>query len=226
MRLFCLPILLAASAFAQPGATAQPPAGSQPAAPAREPGLYATFNTSMGTITAKLYEKEAPVTVRNFVALARGTKPWKDASGAMVTKPLYNNIMFHRVIPGFMIQTGDPTATGSHNCGITIPDEIRPSLKFDQPGRLAMANIGAPNSGGCQFFLTETANPGLDPAPGNSGYTIFGQVVEGQDVIGKIARVQRDRNDKPRTPVRLISVTIKREGPEPAPAAPKKGTKK
>jgi cyclophilin family peptidyl-prolyl cis-trans isomerase len=223
MRLFCLPILLAASAIAQPTATAQPPAGSQPAS-TREPGLYAIFNTSMGTITAKLYEKEAPLTVRNFVALARGTKPWKDASGARVTKPLYNNITFHRVIPGFMIQSGDPTATGSHDCGITIKDEILPTLKFDQPGRLAMANIGAPNSGGCQFFLTETANRGLDPAPGNSGYTIFGQVVEGQDLIGKIARVPRDRNDKPRTPVRLISVTIKREGPEPAPAASKKAT--
>jgi cyclophilin family peptidyl-prolyl cis-trans isomerase len=224
MRLVCLPVLLAASAFAQPAATAQPPAGSQPAG--REPGLYAVFNTSMGTITAKLYEKEVPTTVRNFVALARGTKPWRDASGAMVTKPLYNNITFHRVIPGFMIQTGDPTATGSHNCGIKIKDEILPALKFDQPGRLAMANLGEPNTGGCQFFLTEAANRGLDPAPGNSGYTIFGQVVEGQDLIGKIARVPRDKDDKPRTPVRLISVTIKREGPEPTPAAPAKSTKK
>jgi cyclophilin family peptidyl-prolyl cis-trans isomerase len=180
----------------------------------------------MGTITAKLYEKEAPITVRNFVALARGTKPWKDANDAMVTKPLYNNITFHRVIPGFMIQAGDPTATGAHNCGVTIKDEILPTLKFDRPGRLAMANIGEPNSGGCQFFLTEAANRGLDPAPGNSGYTIFGQVVEGQDVISKIARVPRDKNDKPRTPVRLISVTIKREGPEPAPSVSKKATPK
>jgi cyclophilin family peptidyl-prolyl cis-trans isomerase len=177
----------------------------------------------MGTITAQLYEKEAPITVRNFVALARGTKPWRDPkTSAMAAKPLYNNITFHRVIPNFMIQTGDPTATGSHNCGITIKDEIVPSLKFDKPGRLAMANIGAPNTGGCQFFITEQANPGLDPAPGNSGYTIFGQVTEGQDLVGKIARVPRDAQDKPRTPVRLISVTIKRVGPEPAAAAPKK----
>ena len=226
MRFVCLPVLLAASAFAQSAATAQPPAGSQPAPPAREPGLYAIFNTSMGTITAKLYEKEAPMTVRNFVALARGTKPWRDAGGAMVTKPLYNNITFHRVIPGFMIQSGDPTATGAHNCNVKLLDEILPTLKFDRPGRLAMANIGEPNSGGCQFFLTEAANRGLDPAPGNSGYTIFGQVVEGQEVIGKIARVERDKNDRPRTPVRLISVTIKREGPEPAPASPKKAAKK
>jgi peptidyl-prolyl cis-trans isomerase A (cyclophilin A) len=216
MTRISISILMAACAWAQ-APTAQPPAGSQPA-PAREPGLYAIFNTSMGTITAQLYEKEAPITVRNFVALARGTKAWKDASGAMVTRPLYNNITFHRVIPNFMIQTGDPTATGAHDCGIKIRDEILPTLKFDRPGRLAMANIGAPNTGGCQFFLTEAAQPGLDPAPGNSGYTIFGQVVEGQELIAKIARVPRDGDDKPRTPVRLISVTIKREGPEPAPA--------
>lgn len=209
---------------------AQPPAGSTPP-PALEPGLYAIFNTSMGTITAVLYEKEAPITVRNFVALARGTKPWKDPkTGAMVAKPLYNNITFHRVIPNFMIQTGDPTATGSHDCGFTIKDEIVPSLKFDRPGRLGMANTSRPNSGSCQFFITEVPYPSLDPAPGNSGYTIFGQVVEGQDLVGKIARVPRDSEDKPRTPVRLISVTIKRVGPAPeAPAtkaAPKKAAAK
>jgi cyclophilin family peptidyl-prolyl cis-trans isomerase len=213
---------MAASAFSQAPGAAQPPAGSAPV-PAREPGLYAIINTSMGTITAQLYEKDTPVTVRNFVALARGTKPWKDPkTGAMVAKPLYDNITFHRVIPGFMIQTGDPTATGAHDCGITIKDEILPGLKYDRPGRLGMANIGRPNSGGCQFFITEVPYAGLNPAPGNSGYTIFGQVVDGQDLVGKIARVPRDGNDKPKTPVRVISITIKREGPEPAAPAPKK----
>jgi peptidyl-prolyl cis-trans isomerase A (cyclophilin A) len=212
--------ILAACAYAQAPAT--PPAGS---GPELGPGLYAIFNTSMGTITAQLFEKEAPNTVANFVALARGTKPWKDPnSGAMVAKPLYNNITFHRVIPNFMIQTGDPTATGSHDCGFTIKDEIVPTLKYDKPGRLGMANIGRPNTGGCQFFITEVAYASLDPSPGNSGYTIFGQVVDGQDIVGKIARVPRDGSDKPRTPVRLVSVTIKRVGPEPAGAAkaPKK----
>ena len=205
--------LMAACAWSQ--APAQPPAGSAP--PTQEPGLYAIVNTSMGTITAKLYEQEAPINVRNFVALARGTKPWKDPkTGAMVAKPLYNNITFHRVIPNFMIQTGDPTATGAHDCGIKVKDEIVPSLKYDRPGRLGVANIGAPNTGGCQFFITEVAYPSLDAGPGNSGYTIFGQVVDGQDVVGKIARVPRDANDKPRTPVRLNNVTIKRVGPEPA----------
>ena len=221
-RLFLFAIL-AACAFAQAPAT--PPAGSTPA-PALEPGLYAIFNTSMGTITAQLFEKEAPITVANFVALARGTKPWKDPnSGAMVAKPLYNNITFHRVIPNFMIQTGDPTATGSHDCGFTIKDEIVPGLKYDRPGRLGMANIGRPNTGGCQFFITEVPYPGLDPP--NGGYTIFGQVVDGQDLVGKIARVPRDTSDKPRTPVRLVSVTIKRVGPEPAgKATPKKAPAK
>jgi len=216
-RIYLSWIAAAACAFAQAPGAAQPPAGSTPP-PAREPGLYAIFNTSMGTITARLFENETPVTVRNFVALARGTKPWKDGkTGQMVAKPLYNNITFHRVIPNFMIQTGDPTATGSHDCGIKIKDEIVPTLKFDQPGRLGMANIGAPNTGGCQFFITEVPYPSL-----NGGYTVFGQVVDGQDLVSKIARVPRDGGDKPRTPVRLMSVTIKREGPAPAPAAGKK----
>jgi peptidyl-prolyl cis-trans isomerase A (cyclophilin A) len=222
MKPFCLVALAAGCAFAQ--AQAQPPAGSTPP-PALENGLYATINTSMGAITAVLYEKEAPITVRNFVALARGTKPWKDPNtGKMVAKPLYSNITFHRVIPNFMIQTGDPTGTGSHDCGFTIKDEIVPTLKYDRPGRLGMANKG-PNTSDCQFFITDAAYPSLDPPSG--AYTIFGQVVEGQDIVGKIARVPRDGDDKPRTPVKLISVTIKRVGPAPeAPAAKKAAPKK
>jgi peptidyl-prolyl cis-trans isomerase A (cyclophilin A) len=222
MKRFSLFAMLAVCAWAQ--APAQPPAGST-AAPALDPGLYAIFNTSMGTITAVLYEKEAPITVRNFVALARGTKPWKDPKGVMVTRPLYNNITFHRVIPNFMIQAGDPTGTSSGDCGITIKDEIVPTLKFDRPGRLAMANTGSPNTGGCQFFITEVPTPQLDPAPGNSGYTIFGQVVDGQDLVPKIARVPT-RSEKPITPVRLISVTIKRVGPDPNAGAAKKAPAK
>jgi cyclophilin family peptidyl-prolyl cis-trans isomerase len=214
--------LIAFAAFAQTPApkTAAPAASKAPAptGPALEPGLYAIFNTSMGSFTAKLFETETPVTVRNFSALARGTKPWKDPkTGAMVAKPLFNNITFHRVIKNFMIQTGDPTGTGSHDCGFTIKDEIVPSLKFDQPGRLGMANIGSPNTGGCQFFVTAVPYPSL-----NGGYTVFGQVVDGQDIVNKIDNVPTDRNDKPLTPVRLISVTIKRVGPPPASAAPAK----
>jgi cyclophilin family peptidyl-prolyl cis-trans isomerase len=213
--------LMTLAAFAQtpaPKAPAPATKAPTPAGPALEPGLYAIFNTSMGSFTAKLFETETPVTVRNFSALARGTKPWKDPkTGAMVAKPLYNNITFHRVIKNFMIQTGDPTATGSHDCGFTIKDEIVPSLKFDQPGRLGMANIGSPNTGGCQFFVTTVPYPSL-----NGGYTVFGQVVDGQDIVNKIDSVPTNRDDKPITPVKLVSVTIKRVGPPPASATPAK----
>ncbi len=141
--------------------------------------MYARINTSAGTITALLFEKETPRTVRNFVALARGTQPWLDPKTRKVVKrPLYENLIFHRVVPYSMIQTGDPTETGAHNCGYVLNDEIVPTLKFDKPGRLAMANIGTPNSGACQFFITE------DPFEmGNGKYTIFGQVVEGQAIL-------------------------------------------
>ena len=175
-----------------------------------EPGLYARINTSAGTITALLFEKETPRTVRNFVALARGTQAWLDPkTRKVVQRPLYENLIFHRVIPGFMIQTGDPTETGAHNCGYVLKDEIVPELKFDKSGRLAMANTGTPNSGACQFFITE------DPYPdGNGKYTIFGQVVEGQELVAKIAHVIRDENDKPRIPTKLINVTFVRIVPK------------
>ncbi len=168
------------------------------------PGIYAVIHTSMGTITAELYDRAAPVTVRNFVALARGTREWLDPkTHKPVTRPLYDNLLFHRVIPDFMIQTGDPTGTGSYNCGFTLPDEIGP-YRFDQPGRLAMANKG-PNTGDCQFFITEAPTPWL-----NGKHTIFGQVVDGQKVVSKIANVVRDDNDKPRFPIKLLHVDVMR----------------
>ena len=171
----------------------------------RPNGLYAIFNTSMGAITARLLEKDTPATVENFVALAQGDKATRSPrNGAMVKVPLYNNITFHRVVPGEMIQAGDPTGTGSHNCGFTIRDEILPGLRFDRSGRLATANTGNPDSGGCQFFITSNVE-----SQWNGKYTIFGQVVEGLSVVDKIASV-RVREEKPITPVRLISVTIER----------------
>ena len=173
-------------------------------------GLYAIFNTSMGNITARLYEKDTPKTVENFVALAQGTKATRSPkTGAMVKVPLYDNITFHRVLPDIMIQAGDPTGTGSHNCGVTIPDEILPGLRFDRAGKLAMANTGAPDSGGCQFFITVNAMRSWD-----GKYTIFGVVVDGEDVVNRIGRV-RVMGDKPLEQVKLISVTIERIGPEP-----------
>jgi peptidyl-prolyl cis-trans isomerase A (cyclophilin A) len=211
---------LAAGAFAQTAAPkpAAPkpaaPAAPAAAAPARDPGLYATITTSMGPVVVKLHEKEAPITVKNFIDLTRGRKSWKDQkTGQMVRRPLYPGTTFHRVIPGFMIQGGDPTGTGAGDPGFVIPDEFSPTLKFDGPGKLAMANAG-PRTGNCQFFITEGPTTHL-----NGLHTLFGQVVEGQDVVGKIARVPRDASDKPRTPVKIVSITFKREGPAP-PNAP------
>jgi len=176
------------------------------APPNLPPGLYAIIHTSMGAITAQLFEKETPNTVRNFIGLARGTRPWLDPqTHKATTRPLYDDITFHRVIPNFMIQTGDPTGTGAHNCGFVLKDEIVRGLKFDQPGRLAMANIGQPNTGACQFFITEKPFPN-----GNGMYTIFGQVVSGLELVGQIARVKRDGNDKPKMPVMLTHIDIVR----------------
>ena len=195
MKRFFLPILLATCAWSQPQ---------------RPKGLYAIFNTSMGSITAKLFEKDTPETVRTFVGLARGTRPWLDpVAGKPVKRPLYDNITFHRVIHGGMAQSGDPTGTGSHNCGFTIRDEFLPGLRFDRGGVLAMANTGNPDSGGCQFFIT------VGPmTQWNGKYTIFGQVIAGQDVVEKIANAPA-REEKPLAPVKLIGVAIEREGPEP-----------
>jgi peptidyl-prolyl cis-trans isomerase A (cyclophilin A) len=173
-------------------------------------GLYAVFHTSMGNITARLYEKDTPATVENFVALAQGTRATRQPkTGAMMKVPLYHGITFHRVVAGQMIQAGDPTGTGSHNCGFTIRDEFLPGLRFDSAGKLAMANTGQPDSGGCQFFITTNAM-----REWTGKYTIFGIVVEGQDVVAKINRAPL-RDDKPVDPVKLIDVTIQRVGPEP-----------
>jgi len=181
-----------------------------------EPGEYAVFNTSMGRIVVKLYEKESPITVANFVGLARGTKAFTDAkTGKLVKRPFYSGLTFHRVIPGFMIQGGDPLGTGMGSGGVaTIKDEFDPSLKFDQPGRLAMANAG-PNTGSCQFFITDSMPENL-----NGKHTIFGQVVEGQDVVKAISNVARDaENNKPDTPVVIRTLLIRRVA-EPKPAVP------
>ena len=169
------------------------------------PGLYALIDTSAGVITAQLFEKETPVTVRAFIGLARGTQPWRDPkTRKAATHPLYENLIFHRVIPEFMIQTGDPTETGSYDCGFTLPDEFVAGLKFDRPGRLAMANAG-PRTAACQFFITEDTY-----SAGNGHYTIFGQVVDGQPVVTKISHVIRDNHDRPRVPTKLIKITFTR----------------
>ena len=174
-------------------------------------GLYATLNTSMGPIIVKFFEKEAPETVRNFVELAMGTKEYKDPkTGAMKKAPFYNGTIFHRVIPNFMIQGGDPLGTGIGNGGFVIPDEWERSfLQFNVPGRVAMANSG-PGTSSTQFFITDGPATHL-----NQQHTIFGNVQKGRDIVRKIARVATDADDKPNTPVVLESVVVYRVGPEP-----------
>jgi cyclophilin family peptidyl-prolyl cis-trans isomerase len=181
--------------------------------PPYPPGLYALINTSVGVITARLFEKETPVTVKVFMGLARGTQPWLDPKTHQpANRPLYENLIFHRVIPDFMIQTGDPTATGANRCGFTIPDEMVANLKFDRPGRLAMANAG-PKTADCQFFITEDKY-----SDGNGHYAIFGQVVDGQPLVSKISHVVRDNRDKPLAPTKLLKITFMRIPGDVAPA--------
>jgi peptidyl-prolyl cis-trans isomerase A (cyclophilin A) len=161
--------------------------------------LYATFQTSMGTLVVQLFPEKAPVTVANFVGLADGSKEWTDPrSGQKQTgKPLYDGTMFHRVIPDFMIQGGDPLGTGTGGPGYRFQDEIGPDNKFTKPGLLAMANAG-PGTNGSQFFITEVATPWLD-----KGHTIFGEVVKGGELIPKITRAGNNK-------VKLEKVTITR----------------
>ena len=165
--------------------------------------MTAVFKTSEGTIKCKLFENEAPETVKNFVGLAEGTKEWNSRSKK--GPKLYDGTIFHRVIPDFMIQGGDPEGNGMGGPGYKFADETKGSAhNFKQPGKLAMANAG-PNTNGSQFFITVTDTSWL-----TGKHTIFGEVTEGYDVVEKISKVPRDPMDRPKTPVVLESVTIER----------------
>jgi peptidyl-prolyl cis-trans isomerase A (cyclophilin A) len=181
-------------------------------------GPTVVLDTSMGRITCKTYPEQAPVTVANFIGLAEGTKDWTtDDNVKQHHKPFYDGTIFHRVIPTFMIQGGDPTGTGLGDPGYLFKDEISPDLIFDVPGRLAMANSG-PGTNGSQFFITEEPQPEL-----NGKHTIFGQCDSHSVlIVASIARVERDKNDKPVDPVKIVHVTIVREGQAmpPLPATP------
>jgi peptidyl-prolyl cis-trans isomerase A (cyclophilin A) len=172
---------------------------------AKNPGLYAIFDTSLGKIVCLLYEKETPKTVQNFVGLAQGTKKWYDPkTNQWVEKPFYDGLIFHRVIPNFMIQGGCPLGTGYGGPGYRFEDEIVPSLIFDKPGKLAMANAG-PNTNGSQFFITVAPTPWL-----NGRHTIFGEVVYGYEIVEKISKVPRDNRDRPYENVVIRKLIIKR----------------
>jgi len=172
-----------------------------------KPGTYAHFETSLGSFTCELYAKDVPKTVANFVALAEGTKGWLDPSTRQVNigKPFYDGLLFHRVVKNFIIQSGDPTATGAGGPGYKFDDEILPGLRHDRVGRLSMANAG-PNTNGSQFFITLTQVNSLDNL-----HTVFGQVVEGLDVVKQIGQVQTNpATERPVTDVVLKKVTIER----------------
>ncbi len=229
VALLCLAVVVPHLATAARAQTAKPrvqhsakgtPEPALPPVPVpEEPGEYAILYTSMGNIVCRLFPAEAPKTVANFVGLARGTKAWTNSStGKTMHTALYSGTTFHRVIPGFMIQGGDPMGTGEGDPGYKFDDEIPPNRHFDKAGILAMANAG-PNTNGSQFFIT------VGPAPHLDGhYSVFGEVVSGQEVADAISQVPRDEsNDKPTTPVKITRIVIKtvKTQATPAVATPK-----
>jgi peptidyl-prolyl cis-trans isomerase A (cyclophilin A) len=173
---------------------------------ARTPGTYAVFQTSEGTIVCRLFDKDAPKTVANFTDLAEGKREWTHPNTRSKSKnPLYHGTVFHRVIPDFMIQGGDPQGTGMGGPGYQFEDETKGSPhRFDKSGKLAMANAG-PNTNGSQFFITVGATEWL-----TGKHTIFGEVVEGYDVVEKVSKAARNRQDRPNKDIVVNSVTIER----------------
>jgi peptidyl-prolyl cis-trans isomerase A (cyclophilin A) len=193
-------------------ATAKPVEPAAPAATAKQygPGIYAHFTTNLGNFIVRFFDKDAPITVQNFVGLAEGKKQWTDPkTNRPVRRPYYNNLTFHRIIPKFMIQGGDPTGTGMGGPGFKFNDETSPKLKHDRPGIVSMANAG-PNTNGGQFFVTVAPYPSLD-----GKYSIFGEVVEGLDIVIAISQVpttgpKGDPPNKPLKPVVMKTVRIER----------------
>lgn len=172
-------------------------------------GVYAVFETSMGTFVCKLFKDKTPITVDNFIGLATGTKAFMDsATWKEAKRPFYDGLIFHRVIPGFMVQGGCPLKNGTGDPGYRFKDEIVPELKHSKAGMLSMANAG-PGTNGSQFFITVAPTPHLD-----GRHTIFGETVIGYDIVEKISQVQKDPRDKPLQDVVLIKVDIieKKEG--------------
>jgi peptidyl-prolyl cis-trans isomerase A (cyclophilin A) len=168
-------------------------------------GTYAHFDTSEGSFTVRLFDQEVPNTVANFVGLAEGTKEWQDPStGERKKTPFYDGVIFHRIIDSFMIQGGDRLGQGTGGPGYKFADEFHPSLRHGKAGVLSMANSG-PNTNGSQFFITLGPTPHLD-----NRHSVFGEVVEGLDVIKKIGSVKTGRQDRPITPVVMNRVTIER----------------
>ncbi len=168
-----------------------------------EKGTYAKIKTTLGDITIRLFKDKVPKTVENFVGLATGTKEYTDPkTKEKTTGKFYDGIIFHRVIPGFMIQTGDPLGMGYGGPGYQFEDEFHDDLKHSKPGILSMANSGR-NTNGSQFFITHEPTPHL-----NNRHSVFGEVVDGMNVVNNIGNVDRDRSDKPLEPVVMNTVEI------------------
>lgn len=182
------------------------PSTTMPEVSNQSASVSATIKTSMGDIAIRLFPDKAPTTVANFTGLSTGTKSWTDPkTGQTKTTPLYNNTIFHRVIDGFMIQGGDPLGTGTGGPGYKFADEVSPDLVFDRPYLLAMANAG-PNTNGSQFFITVVPTPWL-----NSKHTIFGEVIDGQAIVDKIAKTPVDGSDRPLTTITITQILITEE---------------
>ncbi len=168
--------------------------------------VYADFTTSEGNFSVRLFDKETPNTVENFVGLAEGTKEWTDPrTNQRVRQPYYDGIIFHRIIDGFMIQGGDPLGRGTGGPGYDFADEFHPSLRHSKAGILSMANRG-PNTNGGQFFITLGPTPHLD-----NRHSVFGEVVDGMDIVRKIGSTRTGAQDRPIKDVVIQSVKIRRE---------------
>jgi peptidyl-prolyl cis-trans isomerase A (cyclophilin A) len=175
--------------------------------------LNATLQTSAGRIVVRLFPDQAPKTVRNFVELAEGSREWTDpGTRQRTTRPLYDGTIFHRVIANFMIQGGDPLGNGTGGPGYRFGDEIHPDLSFSRPYLLAMANAG-PGTNGSQFFITTVPTPWL-----TGKHTIFGEVVEGTNVVDAISQMKTDRRDRPATDVVLEGVKVDKSDSQPGDA--------
>ena len=209
--LIVIVVLLSAGLLAQTAAKpAAKPVPKKPAATAASLPPTAIIHTTAGNLTCTLFPDKAPLGVANFIGLARGTKDWRNpVTGAKKHGvPLYNGTIFHRVIPQFMIQGGDPAGNGTGDPGYKFKNETSPDLLFDRPGRLAYANAG-PDTNGSQFFITEVPYPSL-----NGGYTIFGQCDEPSvELVKRIAHLPRNANDKPNNPPKITRITILHAGP-------------
>ena len=169
------------------------------------PGVYAQFVTSEGNFTVRLFDEEAPKTVENFVGLAEGTKQWTDPkTNQKVTRPYYDGVIFHRVIDGFMVQSGDPLGQGIGGPGYAFNDEFHPKLRHSKAGILSMANRG-PNTNGGQFFITLGSTPHLDDR-----HSVFGEVTEGMDVVRKIGSTATGPQDRPVKPIVIETIKIER----------------